>query len=108
MIILKLLLICICWVIIIDCTDFITEIEVILAKWLKIRKCSVPKPCRCSLCMTFWTGLIYLLVFNNLTIINLTILLTICFLSTSIYNILNAIKDSIDFTLMLFQNKLKL
>lgn len=96
----KLLLICVCWVIIIDFTDIIADIEVFLEKYLKVRKVEVPKPFSCSLCMTFWTGLIYLIIIGEFSLASITILLLISFFSTTIYNLLYLIKDIIDYLLI--------
>ena len=45
----NLFLIALICVIIIDVSGFIEELELILAKWLKVNKVRIPKPFSCSL-----------------------------------------------------------
>ena len=58
----------------IDQSGFINEFKIWLKKVLTKGKMSDPsyslKPFDCSLCMTFWVSLIYLLVFNLFSIEN--------------------------------------
>lgn len=42
---------------------------------------TIGKPFSCSLCMTFWTGLVYLLVTGNFTLVNFTVLLVLACLT---------------------------
>lgn len=39
------------------------------------------RPWKCSLCQTFWTGLIYLLVTGNFTLVNFTLVLLVACLT---------------------------
>lgn len=45
---------------IVDISGIIESIESALSKWLK-GKAQLPKPFNCSLCLTFWVGLIYVI-----------------------------------------------
>ena len=60
-------------VFLIDQSGFINEFKSWLKKVLTKGKMSDPgyslKPFDCSLCMTFWVSLIYLLVFKELTVV---------------------------------------
>lgn len=60
----NLLLNSLIWVFLLDLSGFIPEIEAILSRRLFHNRLSVniPKPFNCSLCMSFWTGLIYVLI----------------------------------------------
>ena len=69
-----LILINIIVVFLIDQSGFINEFKTWLKKLLtkgKMKDSNYSlKPFDCSLCMTFWVSLIYLLVFQELTILN--------------------------------------
>ena len=56
----NILLIGVIWVFIIDVSGVIEEAESFLTRQLRF-KAHIPKPFSCSLCMTFWSGLVYLL-----------------------------------------------
>lgn len=62
-----LLLIACVLVFIIDLSGVITELETFMQKKLK-RKVVIRKPWSCSLCMVWWSGLVYLLVTQSFTI----------------------------------------
>lgn len=107
MIFVNLLLLSIAWVIIIDFTSIIQDAEHYIEKFLKIRKAEIPKPFSCSMCMIFWSGLIYLILTGQFTLFTLCTLLIICFFSTSIYNVLYLVKNLIDQLIINQINKLK-
>lgn len=65
---LNLLIITALVVFVIDISGFVEEMETIIARWLKVKKVHIPKPFGCSLCTTWWTGLIYLLIVGKFTI----------------------------------------
>ena len=63
-----LILTCLC-VFVIDYSGFIGEIETRLSNWLRSPlPLRIPKPFSCSLCSSFWTGLIYLAITGNFTL----------------------------------------
>lgn len=64
-------------VFVIDISGIIDEMETILSKWLK-GKARIPKPFSCSLCMSWWTGLFYLLCTGNF---NITCIAIVCLFS---------------------------
>ena len=73
MLIFNLFLIAAIWVFILDYAGFVSTIEEAVSKRL-IRskmKFHIPKPFSCSLCMTFWTCLAYIILTNNFSIMNL-------------------------------------
>ena len=80
MLIAKLLIITLLWVFVIDLSGCIDEIEATLSKWLK-GKVRIPKPASCSLCMSWWTNLIYLLCIGKLTLPYIAIVALFAFLT---------------------------
>lgn len=94
-IIIDLLLIQFIIVNIIDISGFIQETESMIARWLKVKSVHIPKPFSCSYCLCWWTGLIYLMVTGNLTLIYTAILLMICALTTTTADIVWLVKDII-------------
>lgn len=53
------------------------------------------KPLDCSLCASFWVGLLYLLITAQCNILNIAILLTFSVLTTNIADFIFNIKDLI-------------
>ena len=99
-------IICVC---IIDLSGFVQEMERMLKKWLKIQKGDVriPKPFSCSLCMTFWSGLIYLLMTGQFTLLMVAYLLVVSVLTPQIKDTIYLLKDTIDHIINLIYNKIK-
>lgn len=77
---LDLLLITIIIVFIIDNSGVIDSIEKGLSKWLKA-KVIVPKPFSCSLCSSWWVGLIYLIINKELTLVYIAYLTILSYLT---------------------------
>jgi hypothetical protein len=88
--ILDLFLITIIICFIIDISGIIESIEWWLSKWLKV-PCKIPKPFSCSLCMTFWIGLIYISILD-FSLINLLFVCLFAMMSEEITQILSTIK----------------
>lgn len=105
----EIIYIAIICVVIIDLSGFIQSIEQILKKWLKIQKGEVriPKPFSCSLCMCFWTGLVYLLFTGQFTFFMIAYVLLISILTPQIKDLIYLFKDTIDFILRSIYNKIK-
>lgn len=103
--ILLIAVICVC---IIDLSGLVQEIERMLKKWLKIQKGEVrlSKPFSCSLCMTWWAGLIWLLSTGHLTLFMTAYLLVISILTPQIKDTIYTIKDTIDYILNKIHNLL--
>lgn len=105
--IIKLLLLTCVVVFIIDLSGIIEELERILGKWLKA-KIVIPKPISCSLCMTWWIGLIYIIVCGYLNLPYIAYVALLSFLTTTIYNILILIRDIVNKIITITYKYLKL
>lgn len=95
-IIFNLFLIALIMVLIIDISGFIQELEVGLAKWLKVKKVHIPKPFSCSFCCTWWSGLIYLLVVGKVSLLTLALTLLMSYATPLIYNTLVLIRECVN------------
>ena len=95
MILINLLLITTILVFIIDLSGFTQSVQTFLKKWLKTNKDIVIKPFMCSLCMTFWTGIIYAFLTHSLSIPILAFICLLSFLTPVIKDILKLIQDFI-------------
>lgn len=98
--ILKLLFMTIIICFIVDCSGIMTDIRKLVANIIyKKTKMKVDyndlklKPIGCSLCMTWWTGIIYLLCIGEFTLVNLTFVALLAFLSSNISGLLLTMKD---------------
>lgn len=92
MIIINLLIITIIICFIVDLSGFIQEMEGILSKWLKF-KVHIPKPFSCSLCLSFWCNLIYLLISHHFTLPYIVFVALASFLSKNISGFLLWIRE---------------
>lgn len=88
--ILELLLITTIICFIIDISGIIESIEWWLSKWLKVN-CKIPKPFSCSLCMSFWIGIIWISIFE-FTLFNLLFVCLFAALSEEITGFIKIIK----------------
>lgn len=91
----ELLIITALIVFIIDLSGFVNEMERIIGRWLK---CTVriPKPFSCSLCSSWWAGLIYLIIVGRFTILWIGYVALLAFLTPVIYNILQFLRDGLN------------
>lgn len=105
--ILKLFILTCIIVFIIDLSGIIEELERILGKWLKA-KIIIPKPFSCSLCLTWWIGLLYLLVYGCFTIDYIAYVALLSFLTQIIYNVIILLRDMINKAIQLIYKYLKL
>ena len=84
-------------VFLIDQSGFINEFKSWLKKLLTNGKMKDPnysiKPFDCSLCMTFWTSIIYLLIINNLTIESFALVCVSAWLTTFTNDIYIVVKE---------------
>ena len=78
---------------IVDISGIIESIESALSKWLK-GKAQIPKPFNCSLCMTFWVGLIYVMCINC-TLVNVLLVCVVSALTEHITSVIIIIKQLI-------------
>lgn len=83
-------------VFVIDYSGFIPSIEEYLRKMLKMRMLKIPKPFSCSLCLSIWSGLFYLLIANQLTFINLMCLTLISALTPVTLHFIYTVRDIAD------------
>lgn len=97
MILLKLIIITLVNVLIIDLSGIINDIKSLIARLLTKSKLNTSdfriKPFDCSLCMTFWTGLAYLLILNSFSLFNLLILLLLAYFTDVFRQLLLLLKD---------------
>ena len=103
------LLITISWVLILDQLQFWNDFSTMISGWLsggKIKKPLDWKPFNCSVCMSFWTNLAYIIVINQFSIGMVLYILTLswstpiinsilCFVRNSIIKIINTIAEKI-------------
>ena len=101
----NLLLIAICVVMIVDISGFIDSVKIGLKRWLGIKGGVNLKPFDCSLCMTHWTGLIYLL-FTGFTLQSYALLLFISVLTPTIASAILLIREILDFIIAWVSQKL--
>lgn len=97
--ILNLFIISIIWVLILDLTGFALTLDKLLYKLLyknrPFRTDAHFPPFDCSLCMTWWTCLFYLIVLNALSLPNIAFSLLFAWFTTTEKDILIFIKDLI-------------
>lgn len=97
MILLELFTICLVNVILIDLSGIMTSIKSFISKLLTNKQLDTTnfrlKPFDCSFCMTFWTGLIYLICLNQFNIYHLLFVLILAFFTGPIKLTLEFIKD---------------
>lgn len=85
--ILELLMISVIICFIIDISGIIESIQTGLGKWLG-GKVIIPKPFSCSLCMTFWMGLLWLVIQGPFTLFNI---MMVCLIAAFTEHITNGI-----------------
>lgn len=94
---LNLLIIGFLCVFVIDYSGFVGEMEALINRWLKSPiYYHIPKPFSCSLCCTFWLGLIYLIVVGRLSFVALLVLCAVCCITPEIQSIIYFVKDLIN------------
>ena len=97
--ILNLFIISIIWVLILDLCGFARTIDKTLYKIFypgrPFREDAHFKPWDCSLCMSWWSSLIYLIVIHSLTLSNIAIALIFAWLTIIEKDIFIFIKDLI-------------
>ena len=81
-------------VIIVDISGFIDSIKNLIGKVLGINNVSL-KPIDCSLCMTFWVSMAYLIYANELSITTLMFSLLISVMTPIIKDAIYLIRDLI-------------
>lgn len=99
MVVLDLLLINLIVVLIVDLSGFMTDFKKLV--WRVLFKSAYQdsfriKPFDCSLCMTFWISLIYLVCINQFSLINILVVLVLSYLTTTEALLLRAVKALLD------------
>lgn len=92
--ILDLFLITFLCVFVIDISGFIDEVETMLGKWLK-GKVIIPKPISCSLCMSWWVNLVYLLCVGEFTIPNISIVALFAILTPVLATLIICVREAL-------------
>lgn len=99
LIVLNLILIQFIVVFIIDLSGIIDTIKLLISKYLtkgKVISTNFNLPLiGCSLCMTFWTGLLYLILNQQFTIIYIAIVCFLAFTTMNTKDLLLTLKDKI-------------
>lgn len=94
---LDLFLIAVIVVIIIDISGITLSIKSSIKRLLTRGRMSDPnyslKPLDCSFCMTFWTGLVWLLVTHSFSLWMLTYLLLLCVMTPVIMDVIILIRE---------------
>lgn len=88
----KLLFLTLIVVFIIDISGIIESTENFLTKILK-GKVRIKKPFSCSLCMTWWAGLIFIIYFNQFTLINICAVALFAYLTNVISSLLIFLRE---------------
>ena len=91
---LKLFEITVIVVIIVDISGFIDSIKTLIGKVLHINNVNL-KPIDCSLCMTFWVCVAYLLITNELSITAVMVTLLLSTMTPIIKDAIYLIRDLI-------------
>lgn len=94
---LNLYLISVIWVLILDLSGFMSVFKRSLARFLHLgpnfsENISL-KPFDCSFCMTWWSGLIYLIVIHKISFLTISITLLFSFLTTTTKDLIFLIQD---------------
>lgn len=99
MVILNLFIISIIWVLILDLSGFALTIDKLFYKIFypkrPFREDAHFKPFDCSLCLTFWSSLIYLIAIHSLTLPNIAIALIFAWGTTIEKDIFIMVKDMV-------------
>ena len=94
---LNLFLIAVIVVIVIDLSGITLSIKSSIKRLLTRGRMSDPnyslKPIDCSFCMTFWTGLVWLLVTHSFSLWMLTYLLLLCVMTPVIRDVIIQIRE---------------
>ena len=102
------LLITIFFVIVIDQLHFVDDITSVISGWMtngKIKKPIQLKPFNCSVCMSFWTNLAYIIVTNQFSILMILYILTLSWTTPIISSILTLVKNLFLKTINTIANK---
>lgn len=91
-------LICITFIMvfIIDNSGVVEHLETFLTKLFKSKfQLHIPRPFSCSLCMTFWSGIIYIICNGEFSITSIAIVSLCALLSSTFNDVINVIINNI-------------
>ena len=105
----NLILIQIIIVYLLDLSGGMTSIKQMIWKWLHPNRIYQPfsfKPFDCSLCMTWWVGLIYIIAAGEFSIYTLLCVAMVSALSTPIGNIITLMRELLTAGINAIENRL--
>lgn len=94
-----LLLIAAITIYIVDLSGFTESWRSALTRWLKAKELKPIRPFDCSLCMTWWVGIIYALCTGNLSLPVIAYIAALSFLSLPLSQLFIFIREGISFLL---------
>ena len=92
------LFITIIWIVILDQLHFWDDFSTMISRWLsggKIKKPLEWKPFNCSVCMSFWTNLAYIIITNQFSILMVLYILTLSWGTPIINSILSFVINAV-------------
>ena len=92
------LFITIIWVLILDQLHFWDDFSMMISSWLsggKIKKPLDWKPFNCSVCMSFWTNLAYIIVTNQFSILMILYIVVLSWTTPIINSILSFVINAV-------------
>ena len=95
----NILLIELIFVIALDVLHFWDEFSPIISGWItkgKVRKVFLDKPLGCSICMSWWTNLIYSICIGQFSVLNTFIIILLAMFAHEIGGLLFMLKSWID------------
>ena len=95
MIYLELLALAFIVVYIVDETGIVDSFKAFLKRWLNTKSDITLKPLDCSLCMTHWVCLVYVLLFGNLDIFVYLYILFLSCNTNNIYTLIQKVNEAI-------------
>lgn len=100
-------IICLAFVVtyIVDISGIVDSAKWALGRWLNI-KVGRLKPFDCSLCMTWWVGLIYIIIVGEFSIYTLLCVAMASALSTPISNIITLARELLSAGINAIENRL--
>lgn len=90
------ILIAVICVAVIDLSGFVESIDWGLQKWLGSPLYHLPKPFSCSMCLTTWSCLIYMLIYGCFSLYGVAAALIIALFTPVIEHIITIIRDIAD------------
>lgn len=83
-------------VFIIDLSGVVDSFKQSLSKWIGKGEIKRLKPFDCSLCITFWSGLIYLVIVGEFNLLSLVVVSMFAYLTQPISLFLRLCKDALN------------